>query len=75
MDIDPFSLLLNLPLTLTLATPAFGSGQIVALILALGCLFMSGFVSGSEMAFFSLTEQQCDELDKSPRGEGKGVQE
>ena len=70
MDIDPFSLLLNLPLTLTLATPAFGSGQIVALILALGCLFMSGFVSGSEMAFFSLTEQQCDELDKSPRGEG-----
>lgn len=70
MDIDPFSLLLNIPLDISLAIPTFSSGQFIALILALGCLFLSGFVSGSEMAFFSLTEQQCDELDKCPRGEG-----
>ncbi len=48
----------------------FGPGQITALVLALLCLFISGFVSGSEMAFFSLTEQQCDELDKDACGEG-----
>lgn len=70
MDIDPLSLLLNTPLDISLAIPTFSSGQFIALILALGCLFLSGFVSGSEMAFFSLTEQQCDELDKCPRGEG-----
>lgn len=48
--------------------PDFGPGQIVALLLALACLVLSGFVSGSEMAFFSLSDQQLDELDKTPRG-------
>lgn len=76
MDIDPLpateplSLLLNLPTVITLDTPTFGSGQIVALILALICLFLSGFVSGSEMAYFSLTDQQCEDLDKEKCGEG-----
>ena len=76
MDIDPlpatepFSLLLSLTSFVNLAVPAMGSGQVVALILALLCLFLSGFVSGSEMAFFSLTEQQCDDLDKDTCGEG-----
>lgn len=42
----------------------------IALLLALGCLVMSGFVSGSEMAYFSLTEAQLDELDKDSRGPG-----
>ena len=68
--IEPLSLLLDLPSLISLDVPAFGSGQIIALLLALGCLFLSGFVSGSEMAFFSLTEQQCEELDKDSRGEG-----
>lgn len=41
---------------------------IVALLLALGCLLISGFVSGSEISYFSLTESQCEELDESPSG-------
>lgn len=68
--IEPLSLLLDLPSSISLDVPAFGPGQITALLLALGCLFLSGFVSGSEMAFFSLTEQQCEELDKDSHGEG-----
>lgn len=31
---------------------------------------MSGFVSGSEISFFSLTESQREELDETPAGEG-----
>ncbi len=61
---EPLSLLLNIPSFIALDMQTFGPGQITALVLALLCLFISGFVSGSEMAFFSLTEQQCDELDK-----------
>jgi len=49
--------------------PGLSAAGIVALILAVGFLLMSGFVSGSEIAFFSLTPAQCDELDESPRGE------
>ena len=76
MDIDPLpateplSLLLNITSLISLNTPDFGSGQVIALLLALGCLVMSGFVSGSEMAYFSLTEAQLDELDKDSRGPG-----
>lgn len=43
------------------------SSQIIALCLAALCLVISGFVSGSEIAFFSLTPVQCDELEE--RGE------
>ena len=46
---------------------AFGASQIVALTLAVCCLFISAFVSGSEIAFFSITPQQAEELDESPR--------
>ena len=45
----------------------FGAAQIVALCLAVVALLISGFVSGSEIAFFSLTPQQAEELDESPR--------
>ncbi|MEF2643630.1 MAG: gliding motility-associated protein GldE [Paramuribaculum sp.] len=38
-------------------------GQILALLLALFALLISGFVSGSEIAFFSIDSQQLDELD------------
>ena len=54
---------------LQLSFPAnFGLDQIIALIVAVGALMISGFVSGSEIAFFSLTPEQCDELDETPRG-------
>lgn len=46
-----------------------GTAQVVALCLAIVALFVSGFVSGSEIAFFSLTPTQCDELDESPSGQ------
>ena len=45
-----------------------GGAQIVALTLAVLALFVSGFVSGSEIAFFSLSPTQCDELEESPSG-------
>ena len=56
--------------TIGVALPEFGTGQLVALCVALLCLILSGFVSGSEMAYFSLTSSQCEELDQTPRGAG-----
>ncbi len=49
--------------------PALGVPQIVSLSLAVLALLVSGFVSGSEMAFFSITPQQAEELDESSRSE------
>ncbi|MCM1347975.1 MAG: gliding motility-associated protein GldE [Firmicutes bacterium] len=49
-------------------TPDFGVSQIVALVCALLALLISGFVSGSEIAFFSLTSEQLEELEESPVG-------
>jgi len=46
----------------------FSIAGIVALLLAIGCLLISGFVSGSEISFFSLSEQQCEELDETSAG-------
>ncbi len=65
MDLDP------LPAQLLLADitqNTFSVTEIIVLAIALLSLFLSGFVSGSEMAFFSLTPSQCDELDQTPRG-------
>lgn len=65
MDIDP------LPATALLAQIShidFGIGQIVALSIAVLALFISGFISGSEIAYFSLTPSQLDELDNTPKG-------
>lgn len=54
----------------SLSLPAtFGVDQIVALVLALLALLLSGFVSGSEIAFFSLTPRQCEEMEDTPGGE------
>ena len=59
--------MIDLPL---LAVPSMGAAQIVALVLAVLALFISGFVSGSEIAFFSLSPAQCDELEEEgKRGE------
>lgn len=65
MDIDP------LPATaFLLQTPLieFGIAQIVALSIAAVCLLISGFISGSEIAYFSLTPAQLEELEDSPKG-------
>lgn len=66
----PLTILLNLLLDagLNVEIPTFGTGQTVALVVAVLCLFLSGFVSGSEISFFSLTEPQCEELDQTPKG-------
>ncbi len=71
MDIDPLPaceplfLLLN-----TIAVDAdFGIEKILALTIALLALVVSGFVSGSEIAYFSLTQSQCAELEESGKGE------
>lgn len=52
-----------------LSVSAMGIDQIVALLLAILALFVSGFVSGNEIAFFSLTPTQCEELEDTPKGE------
>lgn len=51
---------------ITVNTPTLGS--IIALICAAVALLMSGFVSGSEIAYFSLTPSQREELAESPKG-------
>ena len=47
----------------------FGTPQIVALACALLALILSGFMSGSEIAFFSLETSQLEELEDDPKGE------
>lgn len=46
---------------------AFGAAQIIALCFAGAALLMSAFVSGSEIAYFSITPQQAEDLDESDR--------
>ena len=46
----------------------FGIDKIVALAIALLALFVSGFVSGSEIAFFSLTPAQTENIEDTPKG-------
>lgn len=46
-----------------------GLGQIIALIFALMALLLSGLVSGSEIALFSLDAKQLDEIEGSQRGD------
>ena len=64
MDIDP------LPATHMLAqiTADFGISQIIALSIAALALLVSGFISGSEIAFFSLTPSQLEEIEDTPKG-------
>lgn len=76
MDIDPLAtttpltFFLNILLSagISLSIPSFDTAQFAALVVALLCLFLSGFVSGSEISFFSLTDQQLEELDETPKG-------
>ncbi|MBR5333032.1 MAG: gliding motility-associated protein GldE [Muribaculaceae bacterium] len=47
----------------------FGFSQIIALSIAAIGLLVSGFISGSEISFFSLTSSQLEELEDTPKGE------
>lgn len=47
----------------------FSLGQIIALLCALVALMMSAFVSGSEIAFFSLEPSQLEELEEDSKGQ------
>lgn len=44
--------------------PEFGISQTIALLVALMALLISGFISGSEIAFFSFTPSQLEEMDE-----------
>lgn len=55
--------------SITLQLPTMDSSQIIALILAIIALGISGFVSGSEIACFSITELQKEELEDLRRGQ------
>ncbi|MCM1336950.1 MAG: gliding motility-associated protein GldE [Candidatus Amulumruptor caecigallinarius] len=72
MDFDPLGgddpLLCLISGALTLAMPeTFSVPQIIALVCAVVALILSGFVSGSEIAFFSLRPEQIEELeDENP---------
>lgn len=48
---------------------SLGAAQIISITLACVALLISGFVSGSEISFFSITPQQAEELDDSPKSE------
>lgn len=50
-----------------------GAAQIVALTLAVLALIVSGFVSGCEIAFFSLSPAQCDDLEEEGSGTTKRI--
>ena len=47
-----------------------GAGQIVALLIALVALMLSGFFSGTEIAYFSLTPEQVEKIEDTPQGPG-----
>lgn len=71
MDTDPLpaidaviSLVQGMSDSTLLTIPMMGPAQVAALALAVLALMVSGFVSGSEIAFFSLSPAQCDELEE-----------
>lgn len=72
MDTDPLPLadyLCTILSAVSVNLPeSFGLEQIIALCCALVALLISGFVSGSELAFFSITPLQYNDLEESPRG-------
>ncbi|MDE7443201.1 MAG: DUF21 domain-containing protein, partial [Muribaculaceae bacterium] len=74
IDVDPLpatDTVLNIaPVTDLLTVAPLTTPQIIALIVAAMALVISGFVSGSEISYFSLTPQQLDDLDDSPRNNG-----
>ncbi len=71
MDTDPLPVLETIStmlLSVGVNPIEFGAGNITAIIIAILFLGISGFVSGSEIAYFSLTPAQCEKLEESERG-------
>lgn len=68
MDIDPLPATAPF-LSAIMASIEFGIPETIALVCATLCLLCSGFISGSEIAYFSLTPSQLEELDDTPDGE------
>lgn len=72
MDTDPLpatpASLLQCAIALAAGSDVLTAPKIVAIALALLALLLSGFISGSEIAYFSLTPVQCEELDEDSRG-------
>lgn len=64
MDTDPLPAAELLCSILASIAPSFGASQIVALAIAALALILSGFISGSEIAYFSLTQSQLDDMDE-----------
>lgn len=71
MDTDPLpATLLNillsqdLPAIQFMAPPAWVAWSLL-IVIAIICLFLSAFVSGSEIAYFGLSPQEIDELEES----------
>ncbi len=64
------SIILDFISNIVLTIPPMDTAGITALLLAVLALGISGFVSGSEISFFSLSPAQCDELeDSGPAGQ------
>ena len=71
MDIDPLPAcepLLFLLNDAGVRIADFDASKIIALAIALMALFVSAFISGSEIACFSLTQSQLEDLEDSPKG-------
>lgn len=71
MDIDPLPAcepLLFLLNDAGVQIADFDASKIIALAVALMALFVSAFISGSEIACFSLTQSQLEDLEDSPKG-------
>ncbi len=66
MDFDPLPAT-SVPCVIADIAANLSSGQIIALSVALVCLFLSAFVSGSEISFFSLSPAHDDEIEESPK--------
>ena len=80
MDTDPLPTFAASPLTalITLSAraiefhaPADWVSWIIIVAVAVGCLMLSAFVSGSEIAYFGLTRSQVEDLEESGRPEAK----
>ncbi len=78
MDTDPLpsphpaiSLLILLSQAIVLHAPENWAMWITIVIVACGCLLVSAFVSGSEIAYFGLTESDIEELSESEEPQAK----
>lgn len=84
MDIDPLpcdaahillsipNLILNMAGQITFHQPDSGwLAWCIIIIIAICCLLVSAFVSGSEIAYFSIDPSQIDDLEEDERPEGR----